>query len=109
MAKQDDKHSMAKDYLRQVESEGQHPWDDRGTPSVRYEPKWKYKRVYKASRQTSAGKRLLAIIWWIFVIANIGYLTFQIFAGHHGRGIFISILFLIVQAFPYFMNRETRK
>ena len=35
MAKRDDKHNMAEDYLRQVEWDSEHPLDRRGRPIIK--------------------------------------------------------------------------
>lgn len=106
MAKRDDKHSMAEDFLQQVESESQHPWYDGSTPPARFAPKWKYKRVFGPRKNNRLQYRFGGILWALFAIATAGYLVFQIFVGHNGTGIFISSLILIVQAIPYLMNRE---
>jgi hypothetical protein len=103
-----DKNSMAEDYLRQVEWENTHQVDRSGHAPWKDAPKWKYKRSYGASKRKSKDELHTAIIWGMIVISIFGYLIFQIFIGHNGNGIFISILVLILLAFPYFMTRPPK-
>jgi hypothetical protein len=103
MAKRDDKHSMTEDYLRQVEWENNHQVDGRGQ-TWEDEPKWKHKRLLSARK--SKGSLGSDITLLIFVISITGYLIFQIFAGHNGKGIVVSILILSMLAILYFISRE---
>jgi hypothetical protein len=78
MAKRSDKHSMAQDYLAQVEWDANHPPDKRGRPSVRYEPKWKYKKVYSKLSDTSlASTNSIAITLVIALIADAIYICYN--------------------------------
>jgi hypothetical protein len=105
MAKQDDKHSMAEDYLDQIKWEGEHPYRADGSNPPR--PYRKYKPIYKSKSERSLSI-FFATIWWIAVIMTIGYLIFQIFVDHDGKGILIGIMALIVMTIFYFMLRDTK-
>ena len=107
MAKRDDKHSMAEDYLARAEWEAGHQVDGRGH-SWTDEPKWKYKGTYKANRYNRNRKLVAEIIWLVFAIPAAGYLLYQIIFGHNGGGIFISILILSMLAIFYFISRPPR-
>jgi hypothetical protein len=108
MAKRNNKRSMAEDYLHQVEWENRNQVDQIGRAPWKDVPNWKYKRAFGVGQRRSKGSLFGETIWWIFMIATIGCLLFQIFSGHNGKGIFISILVLIPLGIPYFMLRETR-
>ncbi len=86
-----DKHSMAEDYLAQLKWEADHPLDERGRPSAKYQPDWKYKKIYPKESKSS-------IIMWIFVIAFgalvVGTLLFAMSGGSLGTGIVAASLFL---------------
>jgi hypothetical protein len=73
-----DKHSMAEDFLQQVEQESQHPWYDGSTPLARYTPKWKYKRVFRKSKNISKESISGNLTWPLLILFTIGYLIYQI-------------------------------
>ena len=79
------KQSKAEDYLAQVEWDNNHPFDKRGRPSVRYELKWKFKKV---RRITGDGSSFLTALLLIATVATLGYLLSQIFVYHSSNGIF---------------------
>jgi hypothetical protein len=106
MSKKGKQNSPAEDYLAQVNWENDNQVDKRGHAPWKNTPNWKYKRAYGGSR---GGVPLaVEILWWVFVISTIGYMSFQIFALHTGNGIFTSIVILALLAIPYFMTREIR-
>ncbi len=56
-----DKSSMAEDYIAQTEWESSHPFDKRGRPSAKYQPKWKYQRAYPKPYK-------MPVLLWIILI-----------------------------------------
>jgi len=104
MAKQNDKHSMAKDYIAQMEWENSHPLDQRGRPSWRYQPKWTYKRVYPHTGKS----KIPAIVWIIIVVTSVTCLGFVIFiatADYPGVWIVAFTVLLSILAIFYFLAR----
>jgi hypothetical protein len=102
MAKKNDKHSMAEDYLAQAEWEASHPLDQRGRPSWKYQPKWIYKRVYPRT-----GK-IPAILWIIIIAISVTILGFVVFvstANRPGVGIVAITVILSISVILYFLAR----
>lgn len=100
------KQSMAEDYLAQVEWDNNHPLDRRGRPSWIYQPKWKYKRVYRIGGDRVSP--VIQIIWIVAVIATIGFLVYQILVTHSGSGFFGSIAILFMLTVFYFLTRPPK-
>ncbi|OGO78903.1 MAG: hypothetical protein A3K41_00230 [Chloroflexi bacterium RIFOXYD12_FULL_57_15] len=97
MAKRDDKHSMAQDYLAQVEWDANHPPDPKRNIPVRYQPKWKYKKVYpKQSDTSTAPTNSLAMTLLIALIADAIYICYNAFSKSQVNiaSVIISILLL---------------
>ena len=101
-----DKQSNAEDYLAQVEWENDHPFDKRGRPSVKYEPKWKYKRI---RRIVGDGSSFSIGVLLIAAIATIGYLLSLIFVYRSSNGIFPGVLILTIIIILYFVIRDLEK
>ena len=69
MAKRNDKHSMAEDYLAQVNWENENQVDKRGHAPWKNSPNWKYKKVYpKYFGTSSASSNSLGIIILLAII-----------------------------------------
>jgi hypothetical protein len=97
MTKLDDKHSMAEDFLRQVEWDANHPHDKRGRPPVRYEPKRKYKKVYPKKRSVPAttANQLAITFLFMFILGAI-YVGFNLFSKSQVSisGVVMALVFL---------------
>ena len=107
MSKKGKQQSTAEDYLARTEWEASHQVDGRGH-SWTDEPKWKHKGVHKANRYNRIRELFADIFWLVLVVSTAGYLLYQIFAGHNGNGIFVSILILSMLAIFYFISRGQR-
>ena len=88
MSKNDNENS-ADDYLAQLEWKRTHS----RRSSIYYEPKWKYKIIYKNDPGTSSYVPL--IMFSAAVIAAFIYLLYLIFFEHSFSAIFGLILFII--------------
>jgi hypothetical protein len=99
MAKRDDKHSMAEDYLAQIKWRGEHPYR-KGNPP---EPEWKYKPVF--SRQRSATNTTVIIL--LFGLSGVtGCAIFELFTTSHlSPGFLILIPLLILILFLLLANK----
>ena len=92
----------AEDYLAHLH------WHDRGGHghSVRYEPKWKYKRVYTRWRKENP------ILGW-FYMAGFGivfaYVLYQSIVMHSGLATYISVVLGLMIIVLYFAVRDAKE
>ncbi len=100
---------MAEDYLAQVEWDANHPRDpNRGIPPVRYEPKWKYKRVYpKSYGASSASSKSCGIVVLLAIIAVAGYIIFSISTTTR-VGVAAPIILVILLGVLFLVTREPK-
>ena len=110
MGKHKDKNSMAEDYLAHVEWENSRPLDKRGRPSWRYQPKWKYNRIYP-----HIGIRKISFLGWIIIsvisilsVALVGSLLLIINSDFPGAGIVGIIALLSIPILLYFITRRSK-
>jgi hypothetical protein len=109
MAKRDDDHSMAEDYLAQVEWQSRRPPPYRGRELRPWwasnEPKWKYK---KADGGQSPSSRVLR---WIVlgVVVLIGYGIFQAFLSGADEAVYIGGAGLVAATILFFAVRDATK
>jgi hypothetical protein len=90
MAKRDDKHSMAKDYLARIKWDGEHPYmGDGSKPDV---PNWKYKPTRPKSAPMSVASRVLGITTLIIIVGGLLYLA--IFKQESGAFSLLGLLAL---------------
>lgn len=101
-----DEPTLAEDYLAQVKWENDHPFDKRGRPSVKYEPKWKYKRIY---RTKADGSKFITTSLLVAIVATLGYLFSQFFIYHSTDKFFPGILILTVIIIIYVVIRDPQK
>lgn len=100
------KQSMTEDYLAQVEWDNNHPLDRRGRPSWRYQPKSKYRRVYRISGKGTP--LLVEMIWCIAVTATLVFLLYQILGRYSGSSFFGGIAVLSILVTLYFFTRQPK-
>src|SRR5689334_6091282 len=82
--------SPAEDYLAQLEWRYRH---GNRHHSVFYEPKWRYKIVFKNNSRPST----LPLIFFIsLIILMMGYILYQILVNHSGQAVFAFIFFGLV-------------
>lgn len=96
-----DNTSDAEDYLAHLH------WHSRGGHghSVRYEPRWKYKRIY-TRWQSSPIERWLTIMGLCIVIA---YVLYQAIVMRSGLAIYISLVIGLTLVILYFAVRDLKK
>ena len=109
MAKQDDKHSAAEDYLAQLDRQSRQsppyrahrPW-----PSwASNEPNWKYKKIQ--SGWATIPRFVRWIIWSVAVL--FGYGIFQGILSGSDQAMYIGIVLLIAAVILFFAIRDTSK
>ena len=106
MAKKYDQHSMAEDYLAQAEWESNHPFDKRGRPSAKYQPKWKYERIFPKPYKMPT---LLWIVIIILAAVPLGVLFLLTNKDYPGVGIVAVITVLSTIILFYFLTRPSKK
>ena len=94
--------SDAEDYLSHLQ------WHSRGGHghSVRYEPKWKYKRVYTRWKKESP------VVGWIFIgilLIAFAYILYQAIVMRSGLEIYISLVIGLALVILYFAVRDLKK
>ncbi|RJP49972.1 MAG: hypothetical protein C4583_11540 [Anaerolineaceae bacterium] len=109
MAKRDDKHSMAQDYLAQLDQQsrqsppyrGHRPW-----PSwTSNEPNWKYKK-----NQTGWATIPRFVRWVVWCVAALfGYNLYQEFLSGSDQAIYTGIILLIAAVILLFVIRDASK
>ena len=73
MPKQDDKHSMSKDYLARIKWEGEHPYmADGSKPDV---PNWKYRPIGRTRSTISPISRIILTIVLLIFLGGLLYLA----------------------------------
>jgi len=92
----------AEDYLAHLR------WHNRGGHghSVRYEPKWKYKRVYTRWKKESP------VVGWIFIgILSIAfaYILYHAIVMRSGLAIYIGLVIGLALVILYFAVRDLKK
>lgn len=102
MAKRDDKHSMAEDYLAQVEWQSHHSRRQKDIHGFKNQPDGKYKILY--SKNTSAPLFIRIGLLLVFCIA-IGFLLYQAIFLHSGKAIVTGIIFLSIGLIFFFAAR----
>lgn len=104
MAKKDsDDFSPAEDYLSQLEWKRKHP----RRSSVYYEPKWKYKIVYKGNPGTSSYWPLI-----LFSVASVAlsiYLLYLIFFKQSEKAVFGLVIFIVLAIMIFFAIRDANR
>ena len=109
MAKRDDDHSMAEDYLAQVEWQSRRPPPYRGRGLRPWwasnEPKWKYQKI--VGRQSSSSRVLRWIVLGVVVL--IGYGIFQAFLSGADEAVYIGIVALVTAIILFFAMRDASK
>jgi cytosine/uracil/thiamine/allantoin permease len=96
---------MMEDYISQMEWENTHPPDRRGRPSVKYQPHWKYKRVYPHTKQ-------MPVYMWIILVLFFG-ISFGIFIffesrKNPGETIFAIFIVLWLIGMIYYLSRKPK-
>ena len=106
MPKQDDKHSMAEDYLAQLNAFQQPRY--RGKHSAMWwgEPNWKYKPVINQGKPVPAIVRLFLLGGFL---AMLGYLLYRSIFLADGFAIYLSVVFLFIGAIIFFAARDAAK
>lgn len=99
MSKNDNENS-ADDYLAQLEWQRTH----HRRSSIYYEPKWKYKIVYKDNPGTSS--YLPLILFSVACIALVIYLLYIIFLEHSGEAVFGLVIFILLATMLFFAVRD---
>ena len=104
MAKRDNDLPPAGDYIEQIQWRSRHP---RRFWPVHYEPKWKYKIVYRNPPDTLVG-RVMRIMFLAGVILFAGYfLTSDSFIEEVGAKIFFGTVFGLIFIILFFALRDT--
>ena len=101
MPKREDKHSMAEDYLAQMNWEADQSRDpNRGIPPVRFEPKWKYKPSGPTRSPMSPTSRIILTTVLLIFLGGLLYLAI---VKHEagaisliGALVFIGVLVLVL-------------
>jgi hypothetical protein len=105
MAKRNDKHSIAEDYISQVEWESKHQVDRTGHAPWKDSPDWKYKRVYGTKKGNPAS---LKIFWISLLSATIGYIVYDLLVLHTEKGVAVGIIILVLEAMFFVIGREQK-
>jgi hypothetical protein len=106
MAKRDRDLSPAEDYIEQLQWQSRHR---RRFWPVRYEPKWKYKIVYRYPPVTPVD-RALRIAGLVGVILLVVYfLASDSFALQAGEKIFYSLVIILIFAILFFAMQDGTK
>lgn len=92
MSKQDDKHSMAEDYLAQIKWRGEHPYR-KGNPP---EPEWKYKPVRGKSSSYPRSQFNLSYILLLALIVTAGVALYQMATTNHVNLILVLGAFVLL-------------
>ena len=78
MPKHEDKHSMAEDYLAQVEWENNNNAGNRdGHAQWKNAPNWKYKKVYPKARGSNWSDTSWGIVVLLALLADAGYILYS--------------------------------
>ena len=103
MAKRDQESAPTQDYIEQLQWQARHR---RRLWPVRYEPKWKYKIVYRSLPDSSLARatRILFMIGGILFI--IYFLASDYFTDQVGAKIFFGIVFGLIIAILFFALRD---
>jgi hypothetical protein len=103
MAKRDHESPPAQDYIEQLQWQSRHR---RRLWPVRYEPKWKYKIVYRYPPVNTLD-RVIRIAGFIGLILLVVYfLASDSFAEQAGEKIFYSIVIVLIFAILFFAVRD---
>jgi hypothetical protein len=106
MPKRDDQHSMAEDYLAQLNSFQQPRYRGRHSWPWWTEPKWKYQPVIDRGRVAPPLVRFLVIGGFI---ALVGYLLYRAIFLTDGFAIYFSVVLLFIGAIIFFAARDFAK
>lgn len=109
MAKDDDKQSMAEDYLAQLDQQSRQSPPYRGHRPWPWwtsnEPNWKYKKIQTV---WSTMPRFVRWIIW-FALALIGYNLYQEFMAGSEQAMHTGVIFLITAVIILFAIRDASK
>ncbi|MBI5933750.1 MAG: hypothetical protein HY867_08580 [Chloroflexi bacterium] len=106
MAKRDDKHSLAKDYLARIKWDGEHPYmGDGSKPPI---PNWKYKPVYKKAGKPRSMSRPISILISIIGLVVSVFLMLKISEDRPGVGVIAVIILYSIVAIFYFMLQNPK-
>jgi len=103
MAKRDEKHSMAEDYLARIKWEGEHPYRKGVRPP---EPDWKYRPVY--SRNSSPSKTWFGIVLLFALIVVAGLAIFQMVTTSHVDASWLIVV-IILLSIILFVTRKPKR
>jgi len=105
MPKNDDKHSLAEDYLAQIKWRGEHPYRKGATP---IEPDWKYQPVYARLTRASHPPNALAIILLLALLGVLGFAIFQMITISR-TSLAFPLIALILLALFLIVTREPKR
>jgi hypothetical protein len=102
MAKRDDDHSMAEDYLTQIKWRGEHPYGKTRPP----EPDWKYMPVNATHSSVPSGIGTIFIVLFLIIL---GVLLYLAIFKQMGGAIFGSVLLIIFGSIIFLAVRDASK
>jgi type IV secretory pathway VirB6-like protein len=103
MAKRDDKHNIAEDYLAQVEWQSHHSRRQKDMLGFSNQPASKYKILSTKSSPAPLVARIIVVGGFL---AAIGYLLYQAIFLRSGLAIFMGITFLFIGLILFLAARD---